>query len=136
MSLVKIVGAIIENKKGEFLIIQEEDSGIWKPPSETIKSNETPINAIIRGVKEETGYIIDDIQLIKIYNCKGFRGDTLRCYDYYARLIGGNPLPQKGEIKNIKLVNSNILHELMLDCPPNHHYGKQIANFFDFISKK
>lgn len=128
------MGAIVENKEGNFLIIKE-DSGIWKPPSETIEVNETPYNAMIRGVRDETGYAIEIIQLIKTYNHKGSRGDMLRCYDFYARLIGGEPIPKKGEIKDIKWVNRDILYNLMSDCPSDHHYGKQIANFLEYITE-
>jgi ADP-ribose pyrophosphatase YjhB (NUDIX family) len=133
--LVKVVAAIIENKDGKFLIVQEgkKDSfGIWKPVSERLKNNEEPKNGLIRGVSEETGYKIEIVKQINHYNFRGHKGDELECFDFYAKVIGGEPKKRSGEIINMKWVDKKSLQKLMLNCPPNHHYGTQISDFLRY----
>ena len=133
---IKITGVIVVNPNNEYLIVQEENSGLWKPPSETVENGETPLEAILRGVKEETGLLINDVKLINEYQRKGFLGDKLQCYDFCAKLSGGELKPLAGEIKDIKWVNQCDLWSIAEQCHDNHHYGNQIKNYFKHLEGK
>jgi len=70
----KTVTAIIENKKGDkFLLIKEAEDNILVGGG--VEAGETPEQAIVREVKEETGYINFEIKKVLIKNlfCCGFR---------------------------------------------------------------
>lgn len=66
-----VVGAIIENSEGKFLLVQEgkqQCRGKWNIPSGHLEPNESLIDAIIREVKEETGCIIKPTGVLQIGN--------------------------------------------------------------------
>ena len=69
------VGAVIENKKGEWLVVKKSYSGlkgVWSIPAGFVKEGETIGDAAIREVKEETG--IDCI----VAGLVGFRSGVIR----------------------------------------------------------
>lgn len=58
-----IATVIVENDAGEFLFIKHtEDERYWELPSGHIESDENPENAARREVREETGYLVTDVE--------------------------------------------------------------------------
>ena len=49
----KSAGGIIRNKKGEVLLVEQEDL-VWSLPKGHLEGTETPFEAAIREIKEET----------------------------------------------------------------------------------
>ncbi len=138
MGLVKIVGAFVENDKNEILLVQEAKHNlerVWKIPTGHLKSNENTYSGIIREVKEETGYDIQVIEQIDHYSHPGFSGDILERFDFYTKLMGGNPKPKEGEILEMKWVDFDFLFDFARELPENHVYHKQILNFLDYRTK-
>lgn len=67
------VNAVIENNIGEILFVRLRKgkfTGFISIPGGGIKEGETSNEAIIREIKEETGIIMDDINLIPIGYCE------------------------------------------------------------------
>lgn len=54
-SLVVAVGAIVRNSDGQVLLIQRGDNGLWAIPGGAQELGETPSQAVVREVREETG---------------------------------------------------------------------------------
>ena len=74
-----VVGAIIE-KDGKFLLVQEGrdskfDKLMWSQPAGWIDVGEDPKDAIIREVKEETGFDFTPTSILGIYSL--YRKDML-----------------------------------------------------------
>ena len=69
--LIPSVGAIILNEKNE-LLLQEKHDNSWSLPAGMIEPNETPKEAIIREVKEETGFIVNPITVLGVFGGKDF----------------------------------------------------------------
>ncbi len=49
------VAAIIRNEAGQILFLVRADNGLWDLPAGAIDPGETPAQAIVREVREETG---------------------------------------------------------------------------------
>ena len=64
MSAKSFVRVVIQNEKGELLVIFEKKWNCWVFPGGKIEPNETPLEAAKREVFEETNLIIEDLEII------------------------------------------------------------------------
>lgn len=66
-----VVGAILE-KDGKILLIKEADpgpnQGMWNQPAGWIDVGENPVDAVIREVKEESGFDFTPTKILGIYS--------------------------------------------------------------------
>lgn len=68
------VAAIIRNKKGEILFQRPSlDSDIWSLPAGAIELGESPAEAIIREVWEETGLRVTPQKILGVFGGKNYR---------------------------------------------------------------
>ncbi|URN05502.1 NUDIX domain-containing protein [Actinomadura madurae] len=67
-SLVPSVNVVVENDKGEILMIRRTDNGNWALPGGAIDLGESVAQAGIRETEEETGIDVEIIGLIGIYS--------------------------------------------------------------------
>ena len=66
-TIVPSVNVIVENDKGEILLIQRSDNGNWALPGGAIDLGESLTQAAIREVQEETGITCQITGLVGIY---------------------------------------------------------------------
>ncbi len=64
MSVKNFVRVVIQNEKGELLVIFEKKWNCWVFPGGKIEPNETPLEAAKREVFEETNLIIEDLEIV------------------------------------------------------------------------
>ena len=62
------VRAYIENEKGDLLLAQESVDGKWTIPGGWADIGETPLECVVKEVKEETGLEAEVIRLLAIYD--------------------------------------------------------------------
>ena len=67
-SLVPSVNVIVENDKGEILMIRRTDNDNWAVPGGAIDLGESVKQAAIRETKEETGIDVEITGLVGIYS--------------------------------------------------------------------
>ncbi|MGW5414660.1 NUDIX hydrolase [Actinomadura geliboluensis] len=67
-SLVPSVNVVVENDKGEILMIRRTDNDNWALPGGAIDLGESVTQAAIRETKEETGIDIEITGLLGIYS--------------------------------------------------------------------
>ena len=79
MSVKSFVRVVIQNEKGELLVIFQKKWNCWVFPGGKIEPNETPLEAAKREVFEETNLIIEDLEIIgeqafdkKNHGCMGY----------------------------------------------------------------
>ena len=78
MSVKNFVRVVIQNEKGELLVIFQKKWNCWVFPGGKIEPNETPLEAAKREVFEETNLIIKDLEIVaeqafdKNQHCMGY----------------------------------------------------------------
>jgi 8-oxo-dGTP pyrophosphatase MutT (NUDIX family) len=71
--LLPSVAAIIHDHAGN-LLLQEKASGEgWSLPAGAIEPGETPQEAIIREVAEETGFVVSSTSILGVFGGRDFR---------------------------------------------------------------
>ena len=92
------VGAVIVSE-GRVLLVQrgtEPARGQWSIPGGLIELGETLTAAVAREVLEETGLVVDPIELIELLERVHRDGDRVRYHyviaDYLCRAVGGTLL--------------------------------------------
>jgi ADP-ribose pyrophosphatase YjhB (NUDIX family) len=97
-SLVVAVGAVVRNESGGVLMIQRTDNGLWALPGGAQEIGETPSEAAVREIYEETGINTRVTGLVGIYSDPRHviaydDGEVRQEFSivFYAQPIGGSP---------------------------------------------
>ncbi len=91
---VHVYGIVIENEK---ILISPQFDG-YDFPGGTAENGETHIDTLVREIKEETGYLVEPIELLNIYT--SFFHHTKKNKDYQSYLIYYLVKIVDGEISN------------------------------------
>jgi mutator protein MutT len=120
--LVPSVAAVIPNDKGEILVIKRSDDGTWSLPAGAIDPDESPAQAVIREVAEETGLIVEIEKVIGVFGGKDFTwtypsNDVVQytVIVFLCRAIGGDLCAVDGEAQ--ELVYLSTMKDLNLQAP-------------------
>ncbi|MFA6427791.1 MAG: NUDIX hydrolase [Candidatus Magasanikbacteria bacterium] len=89
----------ILNDKKEILYIHRADRDLWETPGGGLEPGETPYDAAVREVKEETGYDIEIDRLSGIYIRPHNNGMV---FNFVGHVIGGKLKLQKEEVNDCK----------------------------------
>jgi mutator protein MutT len=94
--MVPSVAAIIRNEAGQILFLVRSDNGLWDLPAGAIDPGETPAQAIVREVREETGLIVEPTAVLGVFGGESFRlryehGDIVEytVIVFECRMVGG-----------------------------------------------
>lgn len=80
------VYAVIFNEDKEVLLIHRTDHDVWEIPGGGLEKYETPWDAVIREVKEETGLDVKVVKLVGVYSRP--RRDELM-FSFLCEVVGG-----------------------------------------------
>jgi len=83
-----IIGAfgIIFDEQKRVLLVHRRDYDLWNLPGGTLEDFESPKNAVIREVKEETGLDVEVSKLLGVYN-KENKNDM--AFSFLCKVVGG-----------------------------------------------
>jgi 8-oxo-dGTP pyrophosphatase MutT (NUDIX family) len=102
------VTALCRDESGRILVVREAASGDWSTPGGAIEPGESPEEAAIREVEEETGLAIEIDRLRAVLGGPEFRtvypnGDRLSyvAIVYDARVVGGDLTPDNDETTEV-----------------------------------
>ena len=70
--LIPGVAAVIQNSEGH-LLLQEKAGGVWSLPAGAIEPGEAPADTIRREVLEETGLIVEPVEILGVFGGSDFR---------------------------------------------------------------
>lgn len=70
MSKNRRAGCLLVNNKNQFLVVHQIESGKWGLPKGRIESHETPVDAALRELREETGWIARPLAIRRCISLK------------------------------------------------------------------
>jgi 8-oxo-dGTP diphosphatase len=70
--LMPSVAGIIRDGDGRILLVQVRDDDTWTTPGGAMDPDETPADAVVREVWEETGLVVDPTRVIAVYGGRTF----------------------------------------------------------------
>jgi mutator protein MutT len=71
--LMPSVAALIRNQAGHVLFQRRADDGLWSLPSGSIDPGETPGQAIVREVREETGLVVEPTRVAAVLGGSAYK---------------------------------------------------------------
>jgi ADP-ribose pyrophosphatase YjhB (NUDIX family) len=85
------VGAAVGNNKGEMLLVQRADSGVWLYPTGWADVGYSAAEVVVKEVLEETGIEVDPVKLIAVLDGLrlGFTRIPLYSLVFQCRATGG-----------------------------------------------
>ena len=85
------VGAVVGNDKGEILLVQRADSGVWLYPTGWADIGYSPSEVAVKEVFEETGIECEPTRLIAVLDGLrlGFTRIPLYSLVFHCRAVGG-----------------------------------------------
>lgn len=114
MEEVKVVYALIKNTNHHLLMVHNHE-GHWSLPGGKVELDETLIEATIREVHEETGYLVEVGKLLAVNESKlTSRNHHALFFTFEAHIIGGlEEIALPDEINNIEWVPIDIANGRM-----------------------
>jgi ADP-ribose pyrophosphatase YjhB (NUDIX family) len=85
------VAAVVGNDRGEMLLTQRADSGVWLYPVGWADVGYSPAEVAVKEVHEETGIEVEPVSLIAVFDGLrlGFARLPLYSLVFHCRVIGG-----------------------------------------------
>jgi ADP-ribose pyrophosphatase YjhB (NUDIX family) len=85
------VGAVVGNDRGELLLVQRADSGVWLYPTGWADVGYSPSEVAVKEVWEETGIEIEPLRLLAVLDGMrlGFTRIPLYSVVFHCRAVGG-----------------------------------------------
>jgi ADP-ribose pyrophosphatase YjhB (NUDIX family) len=85
------VGAIVGNDKGEILLVQRADSGVWLYPTGWADVGYSAAEVAVKEVLEETGIVVEPVRLVMVLDGLrlGFTQVPLYSLVFHLRTVGG-----------------------------------------------
>ena len=78
--------ATIPNERGEILLCHRRDLDLWNSPGGRVEAGESPWEAVVREVREETGVEADVVRLASV-SWKPRRSELV--FQFVCRIVGG-----------------------------------------------
>jgi ADP-ribose pyrophosphatase YjhB (NUDIX family) len=97
------VGAAVGNDRGELLLIQRADSGVWLYPTGWCDVGYSAAEVVAKEVEEETGIEVEPVRLIAVLDGLrlGFTRIPLYSLVFYCRAVGGKLQPHPLECQDV-----------------------------------
>jgi len=85
------IGAVVGNERGELLLIQRGDSGVWLYPTGWADIGYSAAEVAVKEVAEETGIEVEPMRLIGLFDGLRLGARALPFYSllFHCRAVGG-----------------------------------------------
>lgn len=85
------VATIVGNERGQILLVQRSDSGIWLYPTGWADVGYSPAEVAVKEVREETGIDVIPVRILSVIDGlrRGFTAIPLYSLIFYCKAVGG-----------------------------------------------
>lgn len=118
------VAAIIRDESGKILLVKSSNSDVWGLPAGAVDLGETPAEAIMREVFEETNLRVLPVKIVGVFGGEKFRyvyanGDAVEYFIvvFDCEITGGKLLNQDGEVSEFKYFAVEEMPQLAIPYP-------------------
>jgi 8-oxo-dGTP pyrophosphatase MutT (NUDIX family) len=119
-----IVGGLIYNEQGHILLQKRSDNGQWEPPEGVVEPDESPADAVVREVWEETGLVVESARVTGVYGGPEFyhtfpNGDQCALFSitFECQVIGGRMRPDGIESLDVRyFAPQEIIGDFLPKC--------------------
>jgi 8-oxo-dGTP diphosphatase len=131
--LIPSVAGIVRDGE-KILLVQERDTRLWSTPGGALELDDTPANAVIREVYEETGLTVKPTRIFGVYGGPEFivryaNGDETQYVStmFECQVVGGEIMPDGDEI----LVARFFTKDEALALPLSPWLTRMIARLYE-----
>jgi 8-oxo-dGTP diphosphatase len=107
--LMPSVAGIVRDARGRVLLVRQRDNGVWSTPGGIIEMEDTPANAVVREVWEETGLVVRPSRIIGVYGGPNLvvvypNGDETQYISciFECEILSGEPRAGDDEISDVR----------------------------------
>jgi 8-oxo-dGTP pyrophosphatase MutT (NUDIX family) len=118
------VAAIVRDASERVLFMHRADDGRWGLPAGAIDPGESPVDAIVREVREETGLVVRPTRIAGVFGGLGFRHRYPNADEvewtvavFECEVVGGTLAPQDGEALELRYFAAEDAPTLQLPYP-------------------
>ncbi len=127
--MLVFAGGCIFDEVGRVLLQRRGDSRLWGFPGGAVELGETPEQAAIREVKEETGLDVKAVRLLGVYTDMDMRypnGDQAQsiCLTYELKAVGGQLMQDGQETVDLQYFPLDQLPELF--CQQHKDFAEDL----------
>lgn len=130
--------AIIRDESGKILLVKSSHSDVWGLPAGAIDLGETPAEAIVREVFEETNLRVLPVKIVGVFGGEKFRyvyanGDAVEYFIvvFDCEITGGELLNQDGEVSEFKYFAVKQMPQLAIPYPNNIFSHESDKTYFE-----
>ena len=131
------IAAIIRDESGKILLVKSSNSDVWGLPAGAIDLGETPAEAIMREVFEETNLRVSPVKIVGVFGGEKFRyiyanGDAVEYFIvvFECEIIGGELFSQDGEVSEIRYFSIEEMPALAIPYPQSIFSGNFTESHF------
>lgn len=125
-----VIGAVFSKNREEVLLVQRRDVPVWTLPGGGIEDHETKEEALLRELKEETGYEVKIVRKVGLYHPLNRLSRTTHLYE--AKIVGGTP--ERGEeTKDLSFFPVSKLPKLL--PPPYEEWILEAKNSKKYVER-
>src|SRR5688500_5066580 len=109
--LLPSVTGIVFDSSGRILFVRQRDDAIWSTPGGVMEPDETPADAVVREVREETGLLVRPTGVLGVFGGPAFvirypNGDVAQyvMIVFDCHVVGGQLEPETDETIEARFV--------------------------------
>ena len=107
--LLPSVTMVVRDDRGRVLLVKIADANLWLPPGGGIEPDESPKDAAIREMQEETGVLVEPVRIIGVYGGPEYRvvypnGDVVSYVTtvFECKVVSGEMAPDHEETLDVR----------------------------------
>ena len=119
--LIPSVLMIVRDDKGRILLIRNADVDSWAPPGGSIEPDESPKDAAVREMREETGLLVEPVRIIGVYGGPQYRvvypnGDVASYVAtvFECKVVSGEMAPDHEESLDVRYFSEAELDSMQI----------------------